>query len=310
MACTLPACDVLADKPIAVAAHIWVGYEPMFLAQREGWLDGQRVQLVETNTATESLKALAEGRVHGAALTLDEVLKARQDGQRLTVVMAYNISSGADMLVARSTLTNLADLKGKRIGYEQSSVSELLLSIVLRKAGLARSDVTLLPISVDKQLDAWRHNELDAAVTYEPVAGALLAQGGRNLFDSRQIPNTIIDVLAIRSDMIDRHASAIRHLVQSQFKALDHLTRNPHDAAYRMASHLKLKAADVLPAFKGLVPVSPTYNRQLLTGEKPELLETARKLSAVMVAHELLTRDDALDALFRADLLPAAAANR
>lgn len=310
MACTLPACDVLADKPIAVAAHIWVGYEPMFLAQREGWLDGQRVQLVETNTATESLKALAEGRVHGAALTLDEVLKARQDGQRLTVVMAYNISSGADMLVARSTLTNLADLKGKRIGYEQSSVSELLLSIVLRKAGLARSDVTLLPISVDKQLDAWRHNELDAAVTYEPVAGALLAQGGRNLFDSRQIPNTIIDVLAIRSDMIDRHASSIRHLVQSQFKALDHLTRNPHDAAYRMASHLKLKAADVLPAFKGLVPVSPTYNRQLLTGEKPELLETARKLSAVMVAHELLTRDDALDALFRADLLPAAVANR
>lgn len=304
VACALPACESGSPQPMPVAAHIWVGYEPMFLAKREGWLDETQVRLVETKDATESIRALAEGRVIGAALTLDEVFKARQDGQKLSVVMIYNISAGADMLVARPGLSSLAELKGRRIGFEPSSVGELLLSEILLAARLSRSDVQLVPISVDNHVAAWLRGELDAAVTYEPVASALLALGAHSLFDSRQLPNTIIDVLVIRSDQIDRHASAIRHLLQTHFKALDHLTRNPHDAAYRMADHLKLLAADVMPAFKGLVLPDAAYNRRLLGGPQPELLRTAGKLSGLMVRSQLLKQDDALNDLIRADFLP------
>lgn len=308
--CALPACDFLAEPPISVASHIWVGYEPMFLARDENWLDKKQVRLHETTSATESLQALAEGKVDGAALTLDEVFKARQEGQKITVVMIYNISAGADMLLARAGLTTLAELKGQRIGFEQSSVGELLLSEILLAAGLARDDVKLVPLSVDKHLDAWQRNELDAVVSYEPVASELLARGAHKLFDSRQIPNTIIDVLAMRTDLLDSHASAIRHLVQSHFKALDHLKRNPQDAAYRMAGHLKLKAADVLPAFKGLVLPDAAYNQRLLAGTTPELLLTARKLSAIMVKSQLLKEDDSLNSLIRADFLPSTAPGR
>lgn len=308
--CALPACELRTDQPISIAAHIWVGYEPMFLARNENWLDEKQVHLFETTSATESLLALAEGKVDGAALTLDEVFKARQDGQKLTVVMIYNISAGADMLLARAGISTLAELKGQRIGFEQSSVGELLLSDILHTAGLGRDDVKLVPLSVDKHLDAWLRNEFDAAVTYEPVASKLLAQGAHKLFDSRQIPNTIIDVLAIRSDLLDRHANTIRHLLQSHFKALDHLKRNPQDAAYRMASHLKLKAGDVLPAFKGLVLPDAAYNQRLLAGTSPELLVTARKLSAIMVKSQLLKQDDALNSLIRADFLPSDAARQ
>jgi NitT/TauT family transport system substrate-binding protein len=309
-ACALPACDAITEKPIAIAAHVWVGYEPMFLARREGWLDEKQVRLVETAAAPESLQALAEGRADGASLTLDEVFKARQDGQKLTIVMIYNISAGADMLLARPGISTLADIKGQRIGYEQSSVGELLLSEILLAAGLSRDDVKLVPISVDKHLAAWQRGELDAVVTYEPVASALLALSAHKLFDSRQLPNTIIDVLAIRTDRLDSHAGAIRHLLQSHFQALDHLTRNPQDAAYRMAGHLGLPAADVMPAFKGLVLPDAAYNRRLLTGTTPELLLTARKLSAIMVKNQLLTQDDPLNSLIRADFLPTAAAGK
>lgn len=77
----LPGCESLADKPISIASHVWVGYEPMFLARSEGWLDEKQVRIFETAAATESMRALAEGKVEGAALTLDEVFKARQKGQ-------------------------------------------------------------------------------------------------------------------------------------------------------------------------------------------------------------------------------------
>ncbi|MDP3539990.1 MAG: hypothetical protein Q8S26_14950 [Azonexus sp.] len=105
----LPACESLADKPVSIASHVWVGYEPMFLARSEGWLDEKQVRIFETTAATESMRALAEGKVEGAALTLDEVFKARQEGQNLTVVMIYNISVGADMLLARAGIASLAE---------------------------------------------------------------------------------------------------------------------------------------------------------------------------------------------------------
>ena len=139
------------------------------------------------------------------------------------------------------------------------------------------------------------------------MASALLQQGGTKLFDSRQIPNTIVDVLAVRTDVLDHsHASAIRHLLSAYFKALDHLNRNPHDAAYRMAPRLNLPATAVLPSFKGLLLPDVANNRHILTGTQPEILETARKVSAIMVDSGLLPRNDDLTELIRPEFLPSA----
>lgn len=301
----LSGCGWLAEKPVSIAAHAWPGYEPVFLARNEGWLDDRRVHLVETASATDSLQALAEGKVDGAALTMDEVLKARSQGIPLSVVLIFDISAGADMLVARPGIKQLSGLKGQRIGFEQGAVGSLMLASVLRAAGLSGRDIKPVPFTIAQHHDAWVHNQVDALVTYEPVASRLLAQGANKLFDSRQISNTVVDVLAIRGDVLDRsHADAIRHLISAHLQALDYLSRNPQDAAYRMAPHLGLPASDVLPAFRGLLLPDAANNHRLLTGASPQLLDTARKVSAIMVKEEILPRDDPFTSLIRADFLP------
>ena len=292
VALTMSGCGWLADKPISIASHVWPGYESMFLARGEGWLDTNQVHLVETSSASDSLQMLAEGKVDGAALTLDEVLTARSKGVPLSVVMIFDVSAGADMLIVRPGIKSLADLKHHRIGVEEGAVGGLMLANILRSAGLKKEDVNIVSLTIDKQANAWTQQQMDAVITYEPVASIVQQQGGIKLFDSRQIPNTIVDVLAIRSDALDHsHASAIRNLLSSYFKALDHLNRNPHDAAYRMATRLNLPADDVLPAFKGLLLPDAANNHRMLTGSKPELLETARKVSAIMVESGLLPRE-------------------
>ncbi|MDD3815781.1 MAG: ABC transporter substrate-binding protein [Desulfocapsaceae bacterium] len=301
----LSACAWLTDKPIAIATRIWPGYELEYLARSEGWLDRQQVRLVEMSSGRDSMKALAEGKVDGAAMTLDEVLQARASGLPLSVVMIFDVSAGADMLVARPGSKTLADLKGRRIGFEQGSVGELMLVESLRAAGLTKEDVTLVMLPVDQQRAAWLRDEVDAVITFEPVATQLLGQGALNLFDSRQIPNTIVDVLAIRSDKLDRsHAKAIRHLLSAHFRALKYLNRNPQDAAYRMAPHLGLPAANFLSVFKGLMLPDAAHNYRLLAGTSPELITSARQLSAIMVKSGLLKQADPLTTLIRADFLP------
>ena len=301
----LGGCRWLMDKPIAIGAHVWPGYEPLFLARSEGWLETDKVQLAETTSATGSLRALTEGTIDGAALTLDETLKARGNGLPLSVVMVFNISVGADMLVARPDIKTLAELKGRRIGVEQSAVGELLLTKALQMAGLSKTEVEQVPITVDKHLAAWHGKQVDAVISYEPIASQLLAQDGVKLFDSRQIPNIIVDVLAMRNEVLDsQHADAIRHLIAAHFRALDHFNRNPQDAAYRMASHLGLPAAKVLAAYKGLALPDMANNYRLLANPLPELLDSARLLSDTMVKSELLKQNDTLDGLICADFLP------
>ncbi|MCK6410529.1 MAG: hypothetical protein L6Q70_15220, partial [Thauera sp.] len=87
--------------PLSVSAHPWPGYELMFLAAREGWIDHDPVQLRAAVSATESMQRLRAGTVDAAALTLDETIKLLAEGVDLRVALVFNVSSGADALIAK-----------------------------------------------------------------------------------------------------------------------------------------------------------------------------------------------------------------
>jgi NitT/TauT family transport system substrate-binding protein len=209
------------DQPVTIGMHVWPGYEPIPLARAMGWLDDKLVKLVDTPAATDSLKLLEQGKIDGAGLTLDEVLRARANGIALAVVLVCDISAGADMLLARPAIKTLSDLRGLRIGVENGALGALMLYKALRSAGLTVADVKPVSLTVNQQAQAWEQGEIDAAITYEPAASQIFALGGNRLFDSRQIPDTILDVLAVRSAVLDpNHSKALRHLVASHLRAL------------------------------------------------------------------------------------------
>lgn len=305
---SLPSCGLWTDKPVAVAAHVWVGYEPMFLAQSRGWLDPLRVTLLSTSNSQASIDALRSGQVQAAALTLDEVLSIRDAALPLSIILVFNASIGADMLLAAPNIGALSELKGRRIGLEQSSVANILLAEILQRAGLREADVTLLRLPVDAHLAAWQRRDVDALITYEPVANQLLAKGMNSLFDTRQVPDTVIDVLAVRKDALDNaHASAWRHLLAGHFRAVDAITRNPQDSAYRMATRLQLPAAGVLRALKGLELPDAGKNHFLMSGDNPPLRKTAKRLLALLHQTSNQADFDDLASLLSSAYLPSEA---
>lgn len=301
----VPGCGWLQDKPMSVAAHLWVGYEPMFLAQQRGWLDSSKVTLVQTPNANASLAALHRGEVNAVALTLDELITARAGGQNLTAVLVFNVSMGADVVLGRSDFTGLHQLKGATLGLEDSSVASMMLVELLKAANLTASDVKLVKIPIEAHLQAWQSRQVDALITYEPKATQLMTQGMVRLFDSRQMPISIVDVLAVTPEVLNQaHASALSQLLAAHFKALDALTSNPQDTAYRMANHLGLPASDVLTAFKGLMLPTPAINYRMLAGAAPELLPIAQRVSDTLQRSGVLTQPPDLNGLVDASRLP------
>ncbi|MFN7136889.1 MAG: hypothetical protein ACK4MU_05150, partial [Thermomonas sp.] len=108
------------------------------------------------------------------------------------------------------------------------------------------------------------------------------------LFDSRQLPGEIVDVLVVRDAALECCAEDIRRLIAGQQRALAYLARHRKDALARMAPRLGLPPADVAQSLAGLVLPDTPYNRTLLGGRPPALQASAQRQAALMQRHGLL----------------------
>ena len=292
-----------ASEPLRIAAHKWPGYEFMFLAEREGWLKDKTVLINETPSATESLRALTNGEIDGAALTLDEVLRARAEGISLQVVLVFDESAGADAMIAKKKIKVLSEIKGLRIGVERTALGFLMLHKILEAANLTESDVILVDSSIDQHLKDWQADKFDAVITYPPVSIQLEQQGGRRVIDSRKINDLIFDVLAVRTDKVSQYDDALRDLIAAHFKAVRHMRVNPQDAAYRMAGHLGLSGHEVLNVYRGLELPNILSNRKYLS--KGNVVEKAAiDLQKIMLNIKLLEQSIPLEDFVSNKYLP------
>jgi NitT/TauT family transport system substrate-binding protein len=298
----LPGC--MQRPPVRIAAHFWPGYELLFLARREAWLRAGQVRLVETGSATASLAALARGTVDGACITLDELLRARDSGMQLTAVLVFNVSAGADHVLARPGINAVRQLAGRRIAVEQSALGSLMLHLSLQTAGLDCTQVQVVPMTPDNHTQVWLNKQVDAMVCYEPIASRLQAMGAVSIFDSRSLPGMIVDLLAVRTDLLDRHKAHLHSLTDAHFRAYHHLAHNPQDAAYKLAGRFNLPASKVLDVYRGLQLPNVSANRRYLQGNGARLLTTVQSLSPIMVRHGLLQQPASLNSLLDDRFLP------
>lgn len=292
------------QRPLQLAGHPWPGYEPMFLARSLSYLPAN-IELYESATVQESIEAVGRGRVDGAMLTLDEALRLRDQGLPLEIVLVFNVSRGADMLLTRPSLTHLLDLRGKRLGVEDTVLGSLMLALVLEKAGLRHEDVTVQRIAYESHEKAWRRGDIDALITYEPAGGRLAALGARRLLSTRQLPDTIFDVLVMHREAARLHAGTLRACLAGYFRALAYLRQNPWDAAYRVAPRLQLSAQGMIDTLRGLELPDVVGNRRYLADDGT-LLQSALRLSPILQQAGLLQRPVDPQELVTGAYLPAA----
>lgn len=274
------------DGPIRIATHIWPGYEFLALGKTLDYIPDSVAELVDSRSATESLQQLHSGQADAAALTLDEVLLARSQGLDLRIILVMDISLGADQIIARSNIQQLRDLKGKTIAVEDTAVGRLLMMKAIHQAGLSLYDIDVMPVTIDEHIKLWQSGQADAIVTYEPAASSILQHGGHIVFDSSQVPETIVDVLAVKTETIQDHAEMLQTLVAGFFKSQKHFFTNPQDAAYRMSDRLNVPSQSVMSLYQGMELPSLERNRKLLSADNPQLLHVANDILSLKLFSE------------------------
>jgi NitT/TauT family transport system substrate-binding protein len=100
----LGSCMQTAPPPLRVGANVWPGYESLYLARDLGYYDNSSIQLVDYPSATEVSRALRNGHLEVAALTLDETLALAETNPDIRVVLVTDVSAGEMPLLLSQTL--------------------------------------------------------------------------------------------------------------------------------------------------------------------------------------------------------------
>lgn len=280
----LSACENPPVAPLKIGMNPWVGYDPLVLARDTGLLDARRVKVVELPSGSEVLRQFRNGVLEAAALTLDEVLCLADEHVDVRVVAVLSVSAGADAVLAAPSLRRAADLRGRRVAVERTTVGALMLQGVLAAGGLRPDDVQVLNLEAIQHLAALQAGRVDAAVSYEPLAGAMRAAGFQSIFDSRQMDGDIVDVLVAHTPLFEQRPQDLLALFNGWRQGLLSMQRSPVLSADLLVRGTGLSLADYLAAFRGLRFYSREENLTLMSGQPPPLGAQSQRLVQTLQA--------------------------
>jgi len=203
-----------AEPTFTIGWSVYAGWNPYFYMAKSGilrrWADKYGVVIkVQRFDYAASLDAFVAKNIDACTMTNMEALDMpAAAGVDSTAVIIGDYSNGNDAVLARNNLS-LAQLSGKPIMLVQKTVSEYLLERAMNLNGLDNQlkRLKLVNTSDSDIVGAFLGNKGNqVAVTWKPLVSEILAQdtGVKELFDSSKIPGEILDLLVVRSEVLNR----------------------------------------------------------------------------------------------------------
>lgn len=124
-------------------------HAPLIIAQQQGFFkqQGLEVELISPSDPTDPPKLVAAGKAD-IAITYEPEFMQQVDRGLPLITIGVLIDKPLNCLTALkdSNISNLSDLKGKRIGLTTSGISGTMLKVLLKKQGLQDNDVELVNV--------------------------------------------------------------------------------------------------------------------------------------------------------------------
>src|SRR5437899_4038931 len=172
----LSACVNQPREALRIGINAWPPFELLYLAERQGFFKEANVDvdLCDFSSYTGILRAYHQGNIDGFLATLNEIMITENFQDIPAVVLVADYSYGADAVLARDGIAHPAQLRGRRIAFEESALGSYMLERVLEVGGLGMGDVRAINKLPEEGAQAFRRGEVDAVITYEPDLGKLL----------------------------------------------------------------------------------------------------------------------------------------
>jgi len=293
---------------ITVGHDLWVGYSGVFLAMELGYFKDAAldVKLKPFSNPGDTLPALLAGQLDVGLTTLQNlaVLGGNNDTDVVAIAL-LDSSNGADAIVAKKSIDGLAALKGKKVALTLGEVNHFLFLVGAKQAGLDPASVNITSMSADDAGAAFVAGKVDAAVTWEPWVTKATKSGGKVIFTSASVPDTIMDSVAVKRSKLSGHEASYKAFLSAIDKGVSYLKSEPDKAAALIGKYLSAPAEDV----KGMLGGDKIYgaaDNQRLFGTQAEPGPVYRSMKSVVdfaLESKLVKKAPAPEGLFEPSLV-------
>jgi len=157
---------------------------PVEMAQHDGKLTaatGWDIDWRKFASGTDVIAAMASGDVVLSELGSSPFAIGATQGVDFEAFMLEYVIGKSESLIVRNGagIHSLNDLKGKRVATPIGSTAHFSLMGVLKHAGIATKDLTIMGMSPDQITAAWQQNAIDAAFIWPPAQTQILKTGKR-----------------------------------------------------------------------------------------------------------------------------------
>ena len=244
----LAACGgtVAAQKPAEIRLD-YAYYNPSSLVLRKfGWLeddlkaDGVAVKWVLSAGSNKANEFLRSDAVDFGSTAGSAALLAKANGSPIQTVYIYSKPEWTALVVGKnSTITTVAQLKGKKVAATKGTDPYFFLLRSLHEAGLTQADIELVNLQHADGKVALERGQVDAWAGLDPhMAQTELEQGSKLIY--RNIDFNSYGFLNARSAFIDAHPDYVRRVLAAYERARQWILAHPDDAAQILADEAKI----------------------------------------------------------------------
>lgn len=272
-------------EPLKISLNVWPGYAYAFIAKEKGFFEdnGVEVDLMLSEDYSESLGIYSKGKSDAIfEVYSDAIFQVAEQKIPSKVVYVVDYSYSGDVIIGKSELKSVSDLKGKRIGIGgPNSFSHMFVLLALQSNNLTESDVYFVDVPAEKVLEYLEADKIDAGHTWEPTYSQALAKGYVKIAKAGDYPGSITDVLVFNSGVINSRRSDVQAVVNSLVQARKFVASNRKEALEIMAKAEGVSLQDMESGIDAIVLLDLDENRYAMkkNGEISSLYSSGQFIS-------------------------------
>ena len=278
-------CGEGRQRRIRIGVNPWPGYQPLALAAQKGFFAAHDIeaQVVEFESLHDMVTAFERQQIDVMPGTLAEVLAVHEGGRRVPeVIFVADASEGADVVLARGEVRSPSELRGERIAYEPGALGSYMLSRLLDAGGLTIVDVVPVGMHQEHMAAGIEHQRVDVAITYPPTTAKVAALAGmRQIFTTAQIPDEVLDVVAVDRGLLDSDPEFLPNFYAALGDTLAFTARDPAAAREIMAKACGITAEEWVSAIQG-IRFHGLEDQAELLWQSDRIRTVAQRLDAVL----------------------------
>jgi NitT/TauT family transport system substrate-binding protein len=242
-------------------------HAPFFLGIAKGWYKqaGIDLTITEGRGSGNVVQLVGNGSDTFGFAGADAVVRGVQ--RHIPVVSVANImpqNADAIFVLRKSGITRPAELRGKTIATTPGGTSDALLPAFLKGAGLAVSDVVIVPVGAAMKAQLVMQGKADAMNAPAWSAGIFSSAGGAIGFPYAEHDVHVVGYgIVTRTETASGKPDLVRRFVDVTLRAWEYAVKHPDEAlaalAQASAEHAKpnVRAGDVAELSSALALVKP-----------------------------------------------------